>query len=112
MSDNISRSALIKQIEIDSDGSPGWYGDTWQFMKTIAKMPSTDNWIPCSERLPEHDGDVIMTNTKGQVKVGYHSEGRWWFIKDDGYMTGVNDDANIIIAWMPLPEPYKGGEDE
>ena len=42
MSDNISRSALIRQIEIDADGSPGWYGDTWQFMKTIAKMPSTE----------------------------------------------------------------------
>lgn len=46
--DNISRSALIRQIEIDADGSPGWYGDTWQFIKTIAKMPSTDrkgHWI-------------------------------------------------------------------
>lgn len=61
MNDLISRSALIKQIEIDSDGSPGWYGDTWQFMKTIAKMPSADavqgEWIITKEG--EYDGRSV-----------------------------------------------------
>ena len=42
MGDNISRQGLLLQIEKDADGSPGWYGDTWQFIKTIKSMPSTD----------------------------------------------------------------------
>ena len=38
--DLIDRQALLKQIEIDSDGEPGYYGDTWKFIDTIKRMPS------------------------------------------------------------------------
>ena len=42
--DLIDRQALLKQIEIDSDGEPGYYGDTWKFIDTIKNLPSaTDN---------------------------------------------------------------------
>ena len=40
MSDLIDRQALLKQIDIDSDGEPGYYGDTWKFIDTIKSMPS------------------------------------------------------------------------
>ena len=38
--DLIDRQALLKQIDIDSDGEPGYYGDTWKFIDTIKSMPS------------------------------------------------------------------------
>ena len=38
--DLIDRQALLKQIDIDSDGEPGYYGDTWKFIDTIKRMPS------------------------------------------------------------------------
>lgn len=38
--DLISRQALLRQIDIDSDGEPGYYGDTWKFFDTIKMMPS------------------------------------------------------------------------
>ena len=38
--DLIDRQALLKQIEIDSDGEPGYYGDTWKFIDTIKNLPS------------------------------------------------------------------------
>ena len=40
MSDLIDRQALLRQIDIDSDGEPGYYGDTWKFIDTIKRMPS------------------------------------------------------------------------
>ena len=40
MSDMIDREALLRQIDIDSDGEPGYYGDTWKFIDTIKSMPS------------------------------------------------------------------------
>lgn len=43
MSDLIDRQALIKQIEIDSEGEPGYYGDTWKFMDTIKNLPSAES---------------------------------------------------------------------
>ena len=42
MSDLIDRQALLKQIDIDSDGEPGYYGDTWKFIDTIKSMPSAE----------------------------------------------------------------------
>ena len=38
--DLIDRQALLKQIDIDSDGEPGYYGDTWKFIDTIKSLPS------------------------------------------------------------------------
>ena len=38
--DMISRQALLRQIDIDADGEPGYYGDTWKFIDTIKMMPS------------------------------------------------------------------------
>ena len=40
MSDLIDRQVLLRQIDIDSDGEPGYYGDTWKFIDTIKRMPS------------------------------------------------------------------------
>lgn len=40
--DLIDRQALLKQIEIDSDGEPGYYGDTWKFIDTIKSMPPAE----------------------------------------------------------------------
>lgn len=36
----IDADALLKQIDKDSEGSPGWYGDTWQFIETIENAPT------------------------------------------------------------------------
>lgn len=40
MSDLIDREALLRQIDIDSEGEPGYYGDTWKFIDTIKNLPS------------------------------------------------------------------------
>ena len=34
-----------------------------------------------------------------------------WYRSDDEWGDVVYDDADIL-AWMPLPTPYKGGDDE
>lgn len=68
-------------------------------------------WIPVSERLPEDDEIVLTTDNKGIVcpmchaSLGYHR--KYWFTAEEG-ITYREDE---IIAWMPLPEPYKGGDE-
>jgi len=73
----------------------------------IMRFPSARSeqiWIPCSEKLPDEDGIYLVTDDSGGVKETHES----WFIEcDDG--TPSWDLANVT-AWMPLPEPYKGGE--
>lgn len=38
-------------------------------------------------------------------------DGTCWYRSDDEWGDVVYDDKDIF-AWMPLPEPYKGGDDE
>lgn len=61
-------------------------------------------WISCSERLPEKpeigsDGYIVQTRHVVQPFVGYWG-GRKWTDEED-------DVVDEVIAWMPLPEPYR-----
>ena len=40
--DLIDRDALLEQIDIDSDGNEGQYGDEWFFMDTIENAPTIE----------------------------------------------------------------------
>ena len=62
-----------------------------------------NGWIPVSERLPT-DGTYITT-LDGEL-VGQEEP----FTGMCGIENGKWDDEDCVIAWMPLPEPYK--EDE
>ena len=62
-------------------------------------------WIPCNERLPEDSSPVLITH-RGGVSYGWYN-GRY-------FERGANTNhrkLQTVIAWMPLPEPYReGGE--
>lgn len=69
------------------------------------------NWIPCSKRLPETDDNVFLTEkgTSGNVYTDIGS--RFIMHKiDDKYYDGRYYFSPEILAWMPLPEPYQGGQ--
>ena len=74
-------------------------------------LPSAEavqgEWIPCSERLPKKGEVVLITNGKDNVRCGqYRSEydvrggvHYWWW---------KGKTVESVLAWMPLPDPYKG----
>lgn len=86
-----------------------------QVFEIIKKQPTIEpepHWIPCSERLPS-DEDYDETFT---VTIQCEHVQDW-----DDYVTGYADwtphgwDIQSyyigqikVIAWMSLPEPYKG----
>lgn len=65
-----------------------------------------NGWIPCNERLPEDDHSVLICGESGYIDSGWYKDGRWW--------TGFSfaDIMKDIIAWQPLPEPYRPKECE
>ena len=69
-------------------------------------QPKT-RWIPVSERLPEKHTPVIGTTEFDDIyKTEIYNdcgENKWYA---DGYYDVP------IVAWIPLPEPYKESEDK
>ena len=55
------------------------------------------NWIPCSERLPEN-GYWLWSAKGGEVQKDFYWDGHWEHAEKYGYE---------VVAWMPLPEPYR-----
>lgn len=71
-----------------------------QALDIAIKAIEQTTWIPVSERLPENDDDVLVQMNDGSMMVDFRaasSSGWFWAEKDD-----------LPVAWMPLPEPYKG----
>lgn len=70
-------------------------------------VPSNDGWIPVEEKLPEEKTEVLCCFENGTV------QSLWQNWKNDGLGDYFDDDLipTEVIAWQPLPEPYKGGDD-
>ena len=77
--------------------------DTGSCIELIEDVPSVaparpkSEWIPVSERLPEWGERVLTIDNDGDYEINH--------IMDDEYDEWFYD--YDIIAWMPLPEPYK-----
>ena len=102
MNDLISRQAGIDAIRESVSKYTGFmememYTDD-DAVEAISGVPSAQQWILCSERLPEA-GKYVLRTIK---KYGWYGE-EYWSVDIGLYNT--NDGS--IIAWMPLPEPYK-----
>ena len=54
-------------------------------------------WMPCSKGVPNENKYYLTTTVNDEVYCD-----RW--IEDNF------DRTELVIAWMPLPEPYKEGE--
>ena len=87
------------------------HGDGQWYDLTDALTVERNEWIPCNERLPKKGEVVLITNGKGNVRCGqYRSEHDvrngthyWWW---------KGKTIESVLAWMPLPEPYKAESEE
>ena len=75
-------------------------------------------WTPVSEGLPKitehHVSEVVICYLAneaycfGSLEENPFGQTRWSCERDDEYHQPVGK----VVAWMPLPEPYKGGDPE
>lgn len=66
-----------------------------------------NGWIPCSERLPEEYGDYLIwwTDITGNqyYEITEYEPNNGWI----GDIPQAVEGKYSVIAWQPLPEPFK-----
>lgn len=78
------------------------------FLKLCRDEPTIEpqKWIPVSERMPEEGTEVLGTDDHGCIRHVVKDKCNLYEFATYEEMMHIN-----IVAWMPLPEPYKeGGE--
>ena len=70
--------------------------------------PKQTSWIPCSERLPEKNGNYLVTveSNDGTASIKFQMVDHYgpdWLHEEK---------PRKVIAWMPLPESYKAESED
>ena len=105
----IDADAIIKEIKARNPDDVS-YEDAWA-ITCIEHAPTIEpqRWIPCSKRLPEEGQDILayrVFRDEERIIPANYGNGCWF----DCHMNCL---VEHIVAWLPLPEPYKErGTDE
>jgi hypothetical protein len=66
-------------------------------LRRLAEVEGNNRWIPCNERMPEHEQHVLTIDARGEVEVDwldiYRHDGPEWDA----------DKSNEPTHWRPLP---------
>lgn len=99
----------------EENGADEYMEGLWDAYNAIKSLPPVTpqqtRWIPCSERLPEIHQNVLLSLRSLDIEIGFRAETEPYFYSHsaDGYYI----EPQNVLAWMPLPEPYKvESEDE
>lgn len=121
-------------IYFDEDGVAREYDDTYDITihcesqeekRKAIEFIKARKWIPCSERLPEEDTEVLISyrykegeGDTDHVNIDITSYGTICFggreihtLKEWRQPFDYFHANYEVIAWMPLPEPYRREND-
>ena len=74
-------------------------------IEVLSKVKKTTQWIPVTERLPEYDSVVLVTDGE-DVGTGYrYVLGKIGFTGWAVPFADIKEDD--VSHWMPIPEPPK-----
>lgn len=107
MSNTISKSALLKQLDKDAQRT---IHDAVKFYLIDLSCEiedgrfDTDGWISVKDRMPEPSHVLVIDKNYNQT-VAEYAHGRFW-------PDNLNISTIEVTHWMPLPEPPKGEDNE
>lgn len=116
----IDSEALISSFQFDGDDKQWTLDDIVSHIQDFptAKELKNDEWILCSDRLPDDEGEVLVTrhfkgvgdefdNIPNYVETAWYDEdNETWHSYSDDYK--VYTSRHEVIAWKPMPPCYEG----
>ena len=114
----MTREEAIKILKSKMDGSVDTSYEWAETVRMAIEALHQTKWIPCSERMPDAEygeGDSVLCCTElGLMYILYWNGGNWCVPTGEPHIwvnhkTGWHD---RVIAWMPLPEPYREDGEE
>lgn len=100
-----AKTKCIAQIKVDTE----------EIVRRIKEeYDITDGWIPCGERLPSERQDVYVTvlwDDYGDYITAYGMRTQFgWNLYSNA--EGELIKGYTVVAWMPLPTPYRKENEE
>lgn len=97
---------VLEEIDIKIAGSMGKKREGILEARDIIRKHMNDGWIPVDERLPEGRTRVICQFDNGDIEL------LWQDWESDPELLTYWTDFDFmaekkVIAWRPLPEPYR-----
>lgn len=95
----------------------GMYDKPYDYLAEIDDAPTVCEWIPVGDKLPEIGKRVLVYVMGDKALLCFHEvrdsyigvymgDGRWGVWIYDGMRLLDSED---VLAWTPLPKPYKKG---
>ena len=108
--DCISRETLLdKKWDVPYEGKYIQVVDVGDIKELPSVTPKKEEWIPCDEKPNELVDNVhkyyLIQDEYGDMCVARYTKKGWHPIESLFFL----DD---VVAWMPLPEPYKAESEE
>jgi hypothetical protein len=102
----VIRKTLLDYKQLKTD-----YADLDNRLRTanteIDRLQSVSSWIPCSERLPEKDGDYLCISNN-EYKILPYRNREFYCVCFDAVLRRCN---KSVTHWMPVPEAPQRKDD-
>ena len=101
--DNAPTVEITEEQAIEKLHETGWMP---RHDKEMTERPQTE-WVSCKERMPDQAGWYLVT------EYDYVDNGlevclnEYKIYDDDTQFWSFDTDKFVVIAWQPLPNPYK-----
>lgn len=113
MDDLISKQAAIAAL---GERPLTWVGGDYELgrqnqfdsdllaIENVPSMQPEQRWVPVSERLPKIPIRVQVQLDNNWIITAYYDESEWYAVPGD------DEPIDGVLAWMPLPELWKGAQ--